>query len=58
MKRILDEKTKTIYYYSESGFPTYLAIAEYRKKNPSFTHSIASKETWQRLCKTNKPTSL
>ena len=51
MKRIFDEETKTVWYYSESGFPTYHAIAEYRKKNPSYTHSIASKETWERLTK-------
>ena len=51
MKKFTDEQTKTIWYYSESGFPTYLAIAEYRKQNPSYTHSIASKETWERLTK-------
>ena len=51
MKKITDEQTKTIWYYSESGFPTYLAIAEYRKQNPSYTHSIANKATWERLTK-------
>jgi len=55
MKRIIDEESKTIWYYSESGFPTYLAIGYYRQKNPSYTHSIASKECWKRLCETNKP---
>ena len=50
MKTFTDEKTKTIWYFTErNGFPTYLAIAEYRKKNPSYTHSIASKETWEKL---------
>ena len=51
MKKFTDEQTKTIWYYSESGFPTYLAIAEYRKQNPSYTHSIANKATWERLTK-------
>ena len=51
MKSFTDEETKTIWYYSESGFPTYLAIGKYRKANPSYTHSIASKETWERLTK-------
>ena len=45
MKRIFDEETKTVWYYSESGFPTYLTIGNYRKANLSYTHSIASKET-------------
>ena len=54
MKTFTDEETKTIWYYSESGFPTYLAIANYRKANPSYTHSIASKETWERLTKNQK----
>ena len=50
MKSITDEKTKTVWYFTErNGFPTYLAIAENRKKNPSYTHSIASKETWEKL---------
>ena len=26
MRSITDEKTKTIWYYSESGYPTYMAI--------------------------------
>ena len=51
MKKFTDEQTKTIWYYSESGFPTYLAIDEYRKQNLSSTHSIANKETWERLTK-------
>ena len=51
MKSFTDEETKTIWYHSESGFPTYLAIGNYRKANPSYTHSIASKETWERLTK-------
>ena len=54
MKRIFDEETKTVWYYSESGFPTYLAIGNYRKANPSYTHSIASKKTWERLTKNQK----
>ena len=58
MKRIIDEETKTIWYYSESGFPTYMAISVYRERSPSYEHSIASKETWQRLCETNKPMKL
>ena len=51
MKRFIDNETKTIWYYSESGSPTYHAISSFRKKNPSYTHSIASKETWERLNK-------
>ena len=51
MKRFIDEESKTIWYYSESGFPTYMAISNYRKQNPSYVHSIASKETWQKLTK-------
>ncbi len=58
MKRIIEEETKTIWYYSESGFPTYMAISLYIKRIPSYTHSIASKECWERLCETNKPTQL
>ena len=54
MKTFTDEETKTIWYYSNSGFPTYLAIGNYRKANPSYTHSIASKETWERLTKNQK----
>ena len=55
MKRIIDEKSKTSWYFSESGFPTYLAITSIRKKDPSYKHCIASKECWERLCETNKP---
>ena len=58
MKRIIVEETKTIWYYSESGFPTYMAINLYEKRNPSYTHSIASKQCWERLCKTYKPLKL
>ena len=54
MKTFTDEETNTVWYYSESGFPTYLAIGNYRKANPSYTHSIASKETWERLTKNQK----
>ena len=54
MKSFTDEETKTIWYYSESGFPTYLAIGNYRKANPSYTHSIASKELWEKLTKNQK----
>ena len=54
MNSITDEETKTIWYYSESGFPTYLAIAEYRRQNPSYTHSIANKKTWERLNRDQK----
>ena len=49
MKRIIDEVTKKIWYYSESGFPTYMAISLYKKRNPSYEHCIAIKETWKRL---------
>ena len=55
MKRIIDTETKTIWYYSESGYPTYMAIDVFRKRNPSYKHAIASKESWERLCKINKP---
>jgi len=58
MKRIIDDETKTIWYYSESGHPTYMAINNYRKSSPSYEHCIASKETWKRLCETNKPMRL
>ena len=51
MKKFIDEETKTNWYYSESGFPTYNAIGNYRKQNPSYKHSIASKETWEKLTK-------
>ncbi len=54
MKRIIDDEAKTIWYYSESGFPTYMAISNYRKQNPSYEHSIASKETWEKLTKNQK----
>ena len=58
MKRIIDDESKTIYYFSESGFPTYMAISEYERQNPSYTHSIASKDTWKKLCETKKPIGL
>ena len=51
MKRFIDDETKTIWYYSESGFLAYFAIASLRKKNLSDKHSIASKEFWERLNK-------
>ena len=51
MKSFTDEETKTIWYYSVSGFPTYLAIDEFRKQKPSYKHFIASKETWEQLTK-------
>ena len=51
MKKFIDHKTKTIWYYSESGFPTYMAINSYRKRKPSYEHFIASKETWEELTK-------
>ena len=54
MKSFTDEETKTIWYYSESGYPTYMAIDVFRRENPSYTHSIASKETWERLTKNHK----
>ena len=54
MKRFIDEETKTIWYFSQSGFPTYMAISHYRKQNPNYTHSIASEETWKRLTKNQK----
>ena len=55
MKRFIDEEAKTIWYFSESGFPTYMSINSYRKQNPSYEHCIASKETWKKLCETHKP---
>tara|TARA_Y100000589_G_C26706299_1_gene447823 strand:+ start:303 stop:479 length:177 start_codon:yes stop_codon:yes gene_type:complete len=58
MKRIIDEGTKTIWYYSESGYPTYIAINNFKKNSPSYEHCIAGKETWKRLCETNKPMRL
>jgi len=54
LQRIIDEESKTIWYFSQSGFPSYMAISEYRKQNPSFEHSIASKETWEKLTKNQK----
>ena len=54
MQKITDEETKTIWYYSESGYPTYMAIDVYRRKNPTYTHSIASKEYWEKLTKNQK----
>ena len=58
MKRIIDEEKKIIWYYSQSGFPTYMAISSYRRRSPSYEHYIASKETWKKLCLTNKPISV
>ena len=60
MKRIIDDEKKIIWYYSESGFPTYMAISNYRKQNPSFEHSIASKETWEKcnFCSLENKTKL
>ena len=55
MKSITDESTKTIWYYSESGFPTYMAITEYRRRNPSYEHCIASRNTWESLLKRFRP---
>ena len=54
MKSITDESTKTIWYFSEAGYPTYMAISSYRKSNPSYEHCIASKETWEKLTKNQK----
>ena len=54
MKKILDQETKTLWYYSESGLPTYLAIESYRKQSPSYTHSIENKKTWEELTKKNQ----
>ena len=54
MERFIDEETKTIWYYSESGFPTYMAISNYREQNPSYEHCIASKKTWEELTKNKK----
>jgi hypothetical protein len=31
-----------------------MAIDVFRRENPSYTHSIASKETWERLTKNHK----
>jgi len=54
MKRFIDEETKTIWYFSQSGFPTYMAINNYRKLNPSYEHCIASEKTWEKLTKNQK----
>ena len=54
MKTFIDEDAKTIWYYSESGFPTYMAISNYRKQSPSYVHYIASKEKWGKLTKNQK----
>ena len=54
MKRIIDDETKTIWYYSESGHPTYMAVSSYRKSNPSYEHCIANKKTWEELSKKQK----
>ena len=54
MKRILDQETKTFWYYSESGFPTYLAIESYRKQLTSYTYSKVNKKTWEELTKKNQ----
>jgi hypothetical protein len=54
MKTILEQEIKTFWYYSESGFPTYLAIESYRKQSPSYTHSIENKKTWEELTKKNQ----
>ena len=51
MKRFIDEEKKTIWYYSESGFPTYMAINSYREQSPSYEHCIASEKTWEKLTK-------
>ncbi len=51
MQSFVDEESKTIWYYSESGFPTYLAIGHYRKQNPAYKHSIASKGYFEMLQK-------
>ena len=54
MERFIDEETKTIRYFSQSGFPTYMAISSYRKENPSYEHCIASEKTWEKLTKNQK----
>ena len=54
MERFIDEEAKTIWYYSESGFPTYMAISSYREQSPSYEHFIASKKTWENLTKNQK----
>jgi len=35
-----------------------MAIDVYRRKNPTYTHSIASKDMWERLTKNQKKYSL
>ena len=54
MERFIDEEKKTIWYYSQSGYPTYMAISSYRKENPSYEHCIASEKTWEKLTKNQK----
>ena len=54
MKSFTDEEKKIIWYYSESGFPTYMAISNYRKQYPSYEHCIANKKTWEELTKNQK----
>ena len=55
MERFIDEETKTIWYFTEgNGFPTYMAINNYRKQSPSYEHCIASKKTWEELTKNKK----
>ena len=54
MKRFIDEEKKTIWDYSESGFPTYMAISSYREHTPSYEHCIANKKTWEELTKNQK----
>ena len=54
MKKFIDEEKKTIWYYSESGYPTYMAINSYREQSPSYEHCIASKKTWEKLNKNQK----
>ncbi len=51
MQTFVDNDSKTIWYYSESGFPTYMAISHYRKQNPAYKHSIASKKYFEMLQK-------
>ena len=54
MERFIDEESKTIWYWSQSGFPTYMAISSYRKSNPSYEHCIANQRTWEKLNKNQK----
>ena len=51
MKRFVDTENETIWYYSESGFPTYMALSAFRRQNPSYKHQIASKEYFKLLQK-------